>query len=144
MRTLEEHVDNTLVRERLLALLAGFFGAVALIASCLGIYGMTAFQVTRRTNEIGIRIALGGRAPHVVWTVLKEILGLLLLGVGIGIMAALLLTPLAGNLLFGLKPADPMTYATAAALLGMVAIIAGTIPAMRATRVDPMTALRYE
>ena len=144
VRTLEEHVDNTLVRERLLALLAGFFGAVALIASCLGIYGVTAFQVARRTSEIGIRIALGGRGPHVVWTVLKEVLGLLLLGVGIGIPAALLLTPLAENLLFGLKPADPMTYMMAATLIGAVAAAAGAIPAMRATRVDPMTALRYE
>ena len=105
---------------------------------------MTAFQVTRRTNEIGIRIALGASDSHVIWTALKEILGLLLVGVAIGIPAALLLTPLAGNLLFGLKPADPMTYATAAALLGVVAVVAGMIPAGRATRVDSMTALRYE
>ena len=79
-----------------------------------------------------------------VWTVLKEVLGMLLLGVGIGIPAALLLTPLAENLLFGLKPADPWTYMMAATLIGAVAAAAGAIPAMRATRVDPMTALRYE
>ncbi|MEX2263455.1 MAG: FtsX-like permease family protein [Bryobacteraceae bacterium] len=144
MQTLEEHVDNTILRERLLALLAGFFGVLALIVSCLGIYGVTAFQVTRRTNEIGIRMALGARGSHVAWTVLREIVALLLLGIAIGIPAALLLTDLAEDLLFGLKPADAATYVTAAVLLGAVALAAGAIPALHATRVDPMTALRYE
>jgi predicted permease len=144
LRTLEEHVDNTILQERLLAWLAGFFGLVALIASCLGIYGMTAFQVTRRTNEIGIRIALGARGPQVVWAVLKEVLGLLLIGLAIGVPAALLLTRFAENLLFGLKPADAATYVTAAILLGVVAVAAGAVPAVRAARVDPMVALRYE
>jgi predicted permease len=144
VRTLEKHVGDTIVRERLLALLAGFFGVVALIASCLGIYGVTAFQVTRRTNEIGVRIALGARGSHVVWAVLKEILVLLAGGIAIGIPATILLTRLTENLLFGLKSADPVTYIISTILLGLVAVAAGAIPATRATRVDPMTALRYE
>lgn len=144
VRTLEEHVDNTILRERLLALLAGFFGVLALILSCVGIYGVTAFQVTRRTNEIGIRMALGAGGSHVAWMVLREIVGLLLLGFVIGIPAAWLLTGLAADLLFGLKPADAATYISAAILLGAVALSAGAIPAWRATRVDPVTALRYE
>jgi putative ABC transport system permease protein len=144
VRTLEQHVDNTIVRERLLALLAGFFGVLALIVSCLGIYGVTAFQVTRRTNEIGVRMALGARGSHVAWTVLREILALVTLGVAIAIPLALWLSALAKDLLFGVKPADPATYLAAASLLGIVALAAGAIPAIRATRVDPMSALRYE
>jgi ABC-type lipoprotein release transport system permease subunit len=144
VQTLEEYMDSTILRERLLALLAGFFGVLALIVSCLGIYGVTAFQVTRRTNEIGVRMALGARASQVAWAVLREVVGLLLLGLVIGIPAARFLSGFAGDLLFGVKPADATTYLTAAILLAAVALAAGAIPALRATRVDPMTALRYE
>ncbi len=146
--TLSQQVDASLNQERLIAQLSSFFGGLALMLACVGLYGVMAYAVTRRTNEIGIRMALGAQRGDVLWMVLRETLALVLIGVGIGIPAALattrLVSSLISGLLFGLRANDPSTIALAALLLVAVAVLAGYIPARRASHVDPMVALRYE
>jgi predicted permease len=142
--TLDEQVDRSIADQRLLARLSGFFGLVAVFLSCIGIYGVMSYVVTRRTNEIGVRMALGARRSRVLWTVLREILILALSGIAIGITVALATDSLVSNMLFGIKAADPLTLVAAVILLLAVATMAGYLPARRASRVDPMVALRYE
>ncbi|HEX2269544.1 MAG TPA: ADOP family duplicated permease, partial [Pyrinomonadaceae bacterium] len=142
--TLSEHIGRSLVQQKLVARLATFFGLLALLLACVGLYGVMSYGVARRTNEIGIRMALGARASNVLWLVLSEALLLVLIGLVVGVLTSLAVTKTAASLLYELKPNDPLTIALATLLLAGVAALAGYLPARRAARVDPMVALRDE
>ena len=142
--TLDEQLRRNLDQERLIAQLVSFFGALALILACIGLYGVMAHGVARRTNEIGIRMALGARGGNIAWMVIRETLHLVLAGLVIGVPAALVGAKLISAQLFGLKPADPLTLVGASVVLTIVALLAGYLPARRASRVNPLSALRYE
>lgn len=142
--TLDEQVGRSIADQRLVAQLSAFFGLLAVFLSCIGIYGVMSYVVASRTNEIGIRMALGAEQSRVLWMVLREILILATSGVGIGVPIALAGDRLISNMLYGLKPTDPITLIGATIALLTVAAIAGYLPARRASLVDPMVALRYE
>jgi predicted permease len=142
--TLEKRIDQKLAREFLVADIAGFFSSLTLLLVSIGIYGTLAYTVARRTNEIGIRMALGARKSHVLCLVAGKEIGLVLAGVGLGIIAALGLTHFLTSLLYGVKPADALTFAVVSFIMIAVALVASYLPARRATKVDPMVALRYE
>jgi len=144
LRAMDETIDRLLVRERVITQLTGFFSAFSLLLACLGIYGLLAFRVTQRTREIGVRVALGATLRDVVALVLRQGLALVVLGGVLGIGAAFLVTRYLATLLYGVTPADPATFMTVMALLGVVALLACWLPARRAARVDPMEALRNE
>lgn len=137
-------VDGGLGQERLLARLLSFFGALALILASVGLFGVMSYSVVRRTGEIGIRMALGARRGQVIGGVLRETLVLAVAGIALGIPAALASARLIRGFLFGLTPTDPATIAGVAAVLVIVALLAGFVPARRAARVDPLVALRHE
>jgi predicted permease len=142
--TLSQHVEQSLIRERLIAMLSSFFGLLALLLACIGLYGVMSYSVVRRTNEIGIRVALGAARRDVLRLVLQETMLLVALGIGIGLPVALASTRLIRNQLFGLEPNDPFTICAATLLMVAVSALAGYLPARRAARVDPMVALRHE
>jgi predicted permease len=144
VRTQQEQIDADMQQERLFADLTASFGLLALVLASIGIYGIMAYTVSRRTNEIGIRLALGARVGQIQSMVLGEASWLAVLGVAAGLGAALLLTRFLRTMLYGLQPNDPATLACAAALLFGVALLAGWVPARRASRVQPMAALRHE
>jgi predicted permease len=144
IKTESQQIDSQLFAERLIARLSGFFGLLALLLACIGLYGLLAFEVARRTREIGIRMALGARAEDVLRLVVGQGLALALVGAAIGIGTALGVTRFLSSMLFGVKPADPVTFVGVALCLTFVALLACYIPARRAMRVDPMVALRYE
>jgi len=144
VKTVSENINRSLLLERVTALLSGFFGALALLLAAIGLYGLMAYNVTRRTREIGIRIALGAERDSVRWLVLRETLALAALGVAIGLPCALAASRLIASMLYGVSAKDPVTLIAVSALLVGVAALAGWIPARRATRVDPMVALRHE
>ena len=144
MKTEAEQIDEDLYQERLISVLSGLFAALALTVACIGLYGLLAFQVARRTQEIGIRLALGAEREDVVRLVLGRGAVLAIVGTLTGCAAALGITRYSQNFLFGVRPADPLTLVAVAALLVGVALIASYIPARRAAKVDPMVALRYE
>jgi ABC-type antimicrobial peptide transport system permease subunit len=148
MHSLAEEVDAALVRERLVATLSGVFGVVALVLICVGLYGLMAFNVARRTPEIGVRLALGATPSTIRGLVAGQAVRVLLIGLAIGVPAAAIVGRLASRqlspLLFGLTPADPVSFVAAAALLALVAFAASVVPAQRASRVDPIVALRHE
>ena len=144
VRTQVEQIDQTLFQERLFAKLSSFFGLLALALACIGLYGIMSYAVARRTHEIGIRMALGARQEDILLKVLREAFLLALVGVAIGIPIALGALRLISSMLFGLKPTDPLTLAAAIAFMLAVSALAGYLPARRASRVNPMVALRYE
>jgi predicted permease len=138
--SVSEHIDRSLVQQKLIARLASFFGVLALLLACVGLYGILSYSVARRTGEIGIRMALGASTTEV----LKNGMTLALVGVALGICGAFALTRLVASLLFGVKPTDLVTFAAVSATLIVVAFSACYLPARRATKVDPLKALRYE
>jgi putative ABC transport system permease protein len=144
VRTLNEHVRHGLWESRIYAALLGTFSVLALVIAAVGIYGVMAYSVAQRTREIGIRMALGAARADVQRMVVAQAARLAALGLGIGLAAAYGLTRFMANLLFGVRPDDPPTYATVVAILALSAVVAAWVPALRATRVDPMVALRHE
>ena len=132
------------MRERLLARLSGFFGALALLLATVGLYGTLSYSVARRRNEIGIRIALGAARGRVIRLVLGEVTRIVAIGVALGAVAALMSTRWVEAFLYGLKPSDPATIIGSAVVLAVVALAAGALPAWRAARVDPISALRED
>jgi predicted permease len=144
LRTMTDVVNESLMQERFIAQTASAFSLFALLLACVGLYGVMAYAVARRTNEIGIRIALGALPANVVRMVMREVLLLIALGVGVGLAAAMATTRLVGALLFGLSPTDPPTIALATLVMIVVAALAGYLPARRGSRIDPMVALRCE
>jgi predicted permease len=140
----ESDIREKLVRERLMATLSGLFGFLAAVLAVIGLYGVIAYMVQRRTNEIGIRIALGAGRVSILRMILFDALLLLAVGIVVGLGLSVALAKTASSLLFGVKPADPITLGLAAVLLAVVAATASYIPARRASKVDPMVALRYE
>jgi predicted permease len=144
VETLATQLDASLAQERLVATLSSVFGLLALLLACIGLYGVMAYDVARRIHEIGIRMALGASARQVTQLVLLQTLWLVGIGIVIGLGAALAATRWVKSLLFGLQPHDPMTIGLAVLVLLAVAAVAGYLPARRATRVDPLVALKYE
>ena len=142
--TESQTIDQLLFQERLIARLSSLFGILALILACVGLYGLLSYEVTRRTREIGIRMALGAQAGNVLRTVILQGIVLAAVGVVIGVGAALGVTRYLGSILFDVHPGDPITQIAVGTLLLTVAFVACFIPARRATRVDPMVALRNE
>jgi predicted permease len=144
VRTLAAQVDNTLVGDKLIARLSSFFGLLALLLASIGIYGVLSYAVARRTSELGLRMALGARCSNVVWLVMRDILLLVAIGLAIGVPVALASERLIADLLYGLSSVDPLSTAAAIGILAGIAGLAAYLPARRASRVDPTTALRYE
>jgi ABC-type antimicrobial peptide transport system permease subunit len=137
-------IEATVLRERLIATLSGFFGLLALSLACIGLYGVLSYSVASRTNEIGIRMALGAQRRDVFWLILREAFLLVIAGVAVGLPMIFAVTRMASTLLFGTTPTDPVSLLCAALLMLAVAMVAGWLPSRRATRVDPMEALRCE
>jgi len=144
IRTMDEIISESLAARRFSMILLGIFAALALLMACVGIYGVISYLAGQRTHEIGVRMALGAERRHVLQMVLGEGARLAILGVGIGLVAAFGLARFMANLLFGVSTYDPLTFAGVAGLLVLVALAACYVPARRATKVDPMEALRYE
>ena len=137
-------IAGSIVRERLMATLSGFFGLLALVLACIGLYGILSYGVASRLNEIGIRMALGAQGRSVLWLILREAVWLVLVGVVAGLPIIMMTAHLVSSLLYGMEANDPISLALGTLLLFIVAMGAGYIPARRATRVDPLIALRYE
>ncbi|HZU25813.1 MAG TPA: ABC transporter permease [Bryobacteraceae bacterium] len=144
MTTLSRVIDDAVVNQRMVAQLSTLFGALATFLACIGIYGVMSYGVARRTNELGVRMALGAARGDVLWMVLREVLGLLGIGVAAGLALAIAASRALESLLFGAKPFDPVVIGAATLIMAAVALSAGFLPARRATRIDPMIALRYE
>jgi len=143
-RTMEAQLDRSLLNDRLVATLSAAFGVLATLLAVIGLYGVMAFMVARRTREIGVRMALGAVPGDVVWLVMREVLSLVVTGIVLGLIGAFALGRLVGSQLYGISANDPATIAAAVTLLAAVALAAGYVPARRATRVNPVLALRYE
>jgi putative ABC transport system permease protein len=144
IKTLEKVVDDSIAQRRLNMLLMGLFGGLALLLSAVGIYGLLSHAVTQRTQEMGIRMALGAQVSDVLKLVLRQGMTLAIIGEAIGLLGAFVLTRLMRGLLFGVTPNDATTFVVVAGVLAVVALLACYVPARRATKVDPLIALRYE
>jgi predicted permease len=142
--TLRQQLGGALQQEKLIAELVSFFGLLALLLACIGLYGVMAHGVVRRTKEIGIRMALGAERRRIVWMVLRETIVLVLAGIAIGVPASAGAGRLVSSQLFGLSATDPLTLLVAASVLTLVALLAGFLPARKASKVNPLIALRYE
>jgi predicted permease len=144
VRTQTQQIEQILSQERMMAQISSFFALLALALACIGLYGLLSYEVVRRTREIGIRMALGAQQADVLKLVVAQGILLAIVGAIVGVAAALAVTRFLSSMLFGVKPSDPATFVAIAVLLALVALAASYIPARRATRVDPMVALRYE
>jgi ABC-type antimicrobial peptide transport system permease subunit len=144
VRTLDRAIDNSISNEIVIAKLSSFFGVLALVLASIGLYGVMSYTIASRTRELGVRIALGAQRGDVLGMVMREALVLVAVGLLIGVPASIAASRVITSMLYGLKPHDPAAMAIVILLLGIVAAIAGFIPARRATKVDPMVALRYE
>jgi predicted permease len=142
--SLEELVDNSIATASLIAKLSAFFGVLAVFLACLGTYGLLSYSVLRRTNEIGIRLALGAQTPTLLWMVLRESILLLAIGLAIGLPVAYASTGVLTKLLYQLSPTDPATFLASATIVATMTVLAAWLPARRATKVDPMVALRCD
>jgi len=143
-RTIPELIDLGLSQDRLTAELSGMFGALAIILAAVGLYGVLSYSVSRRVSELGVRMALGAQRGSIVSLVLREALVIAFVGSAIGVAAAVGATRVLGTLLFNISPRDPMTIVGSLALLTIVAVVAAAVPASRASRTDPIKALRAE
>ena len=144
LRPMSEVVERSMVQPRFLSLLLVVFSSIAVFLAAIGIYGVMAYSVNQRTQEIGVRMALGAQRLHVLRLVFGQGLILLLIGTVIGLGGAFALTRWLQSLLFEIAPTDPLTYSAVVGLLAVVALLACYVPARRATKVDPLVALRYE
>ena len=144
IKSVNELANRTISNEILVAKLSSFFGSLALLLAAIGLYGLMSYAVAGRTREIGLRMALGAQRANVLWLVLREALLLVIVGVVVGVPAALLSSRLLKSMIFGLKSTDPISMLIVVAVLAVIAAFAGFIPARRATKIDPMVALRYE
>jgi predicted permease len=144
IRTVAEDVNHLTDEQQFISQLSGFFSLLALSLACVGLYGVMTYNVVRRTHEIGVRMALGAPKGGVLWMVLKESLLLLVIGLALGVPAALAANHVIRAGLFGVSPSDPLTLVVAVLVLAVVILGAAYLPARRATQVDPMVALRYE
>jgi ABC-type antimicrobial peptide transport system permease subunit len=144
LKTVERQLDETLLNDRLIALLSAGFGLLATLLASIGLYGVMAFVVARRRKELGLRLALGAEPSKVLWLVMKEVLILLSIGLAVGIPTAIGLGRYVSSQLYGIEPNDPWIAGSTVALLALVSAAAGMIPARRASRIDPILALRYE
>jgi ABC-type antimicrobial peptide transport system permease subunit len=142
--TQHKQIDQTIAQERTFATLCTCFAVLAVLIACVGLYGTMAYSVARRTNELGLRMALGAERRRLIWMVLREVVLLAAAGLAIGLPAALASTRLVESFLFGLKANDAAALTAAAVLLVVAAMVAGFGPAHRASRIDPWTALRHE
>ena len=144
MKSQATHINQGISTEITLARLCAAFAGLALVIACVGLYGTVAFNVSRRTNEIGIRVTLGAQRGRIMWMILREVLVLTAAGLAIGIPLALAGSHYVRSLLYGIEPTDPVAIAIAIAALVTCGLAAGLIPARRASRIDPMVAVRHE
>jgi ABC-type antimicrobial peptide transport system permease subunit len=144
LHTMEQLASDSLVRQRFLLLLFGIFAGLALLLACIGIYGVLAYLTSRRVPEIGVRMALGATVGDVMRLVLRQSLGMILVGAGVGSVAALAAGKLLERLVAGVKPVEPFIFTITISVLLMAALLASFVPAHRASRVDPIKALRQE
>ena len=144
VRTMEELASESLALQRFVMMLFSVFAGLALLLACIGIYGVLAYLTGQRVPEMGVRIALGASAGQVVWIVLRQSLGMIFAGVAVGITGALAAAYLLVHMVEGMRPAEPLTFAVMILVLVAAALLASFVPARRASRVDPLVALRYE
>jgi len=144
VRTMEQLADATLARQRFLSLLFSIFAGLALFLACIGLYGVLAYLTGQRVPEIGVRMALGARAADVIWLVLRQSLGMIVSGVVVGMLVAFAAGRVLERLVQGIGPTEPSTFAIVIPVLMMAAVIAGFVPARRASQVDPISALRQQ
>jgi len=144
LKTQAAHIDQAISQEITLARLCTIFAILALVIACVGLYGTVAFSIERRTGEIGVRVALGAQRTGIAWLVLRDVFKLGLVGLAIGVPVAVAGSRYVESFLFGIEPNDPLVIAMAVVALLAAALIAGYVPARRASRIDPMVALRHE
>jgi ABC-type antimicrobial peptide transport system permease subunit len=144
LKTLQTQLDETLLTDRLVAMLSAGFAFLATLLAAIGLYGVMAFVVARRTKELGLRLALGAQRNSLIWLVMKEVLFLLVIGLAVGVPSAMALGRYVSTQLYGIQSGDPWIATSTIFLLAMVAAAAGMIPAHRASRIEPILALRFE